>query len=60
MEQVLSMTALERGEIPLNKINLDFHQLINASLKCILIQIENRKGNLILNLNAEQHTIFGI
>lgn len=59
VEQVLSMTALERGEIPLNKINLDFHQLINASLKCILIQIENRKGNLILNLNAEQHTIFG-
>ena len=27
VEQVLSMTALERGEIPLNKTELDFHQM---------------------------------
>ena len=59
VEQVLSMTALERGEIPLRKEELNFHQLINDSLKCISIQIENLHGELILNLNAGNDIIFG-
>src|SRR6476659_8799995 len=41
VEHVLSMTALERGEIPLRKTELDVHQLIQESLKCISVQIEN-------------------
>jgi two-component system phosphate regulon sensor histidine kinase PhoR len=57
IEQVLSMTALERGEIPLQKIELDFHQLINDTLKCIGIQIENQQGNIKLNLLAETFVI---
>src|ERR1700752_981747 len=44
VEQVLSMTALERGEIPLRKTELDFHELIRDSLKYISIQIENKQG----------------
>jgi len=59
VEQVLSMTALERGEIPLQKTELDFHKLIDECLKCISIQIENRQGNLKLNLNAKNLTIVG-
>lgn len=59
IEQVLSMTALERGEIPLQKIELDFHQLINDTLKCIGIQIENQQGNIKLNLLAEIFVILG-
>lgn len=59
VEQVLSMTALERGEIPLQKTELDFHKLIHDSLKCISIQIENKKGNCILNLNAPNFVILG-
>jgi two-component system phosphate regulon sensor histidine kinase PhoR len=59
IEQVLSMTALERGEIPLQKIELDFHQLINDTLKCIGIQIENQQGNIKLNLLAEIFVIKG-
>lgn len=59
IEQVLSMTALERGEIPLQKIELNFHQLINDTLKCIGIQIENQQGNIKLNLLAEIFVIKG-
>jgi two-component system phosphate regulon sensor histidine kinase PhoR len=57
IEQVLSMTALERGEIPIQKMKLDFHQLINDTLKCIGIQIENQQGNIKLNLLAETFVI---
>ncbi len=59
IEQVLSMTALERGEIPLQKMELDFHQLINDALKYIGIQIENQQGNIKLNLLAEIFVILG-
>ncbi len=59
VEQVLSMTALERGEIPLQKTELDFHQLITAALKCIGIQIENKQGDVKLNLEARRFVVMG-
>lgn len=59
IEQVLSMTALERGEIPLQKMKLDFHHLIYDALKCIGIQIENQQGNIKLNLLAEIFVVLG-
>ena len=59
VEQVLSMTALERGEIFLQKIELDFHELINNVLKYISIQIENKQGNFKLNLNADKFVVMG-
>jgi len=59
VEQVLSMTALERGEIPLHKTELDFHQLIHDAIKYIQIQIENRQGNLQLNLQADDFVVAG-
>ncbi|MDX2174194.1 MAG: HAMP domain-containing sensor histidine kinase [Bacteroidota bacterium] len=59
VEQVLSMTALERGEIPFQKEKLNFHKLIEECLKCMSVQIENRQGNLNLNLNANNFTVIG-
>lgn len=59
VEQVLSMTALERGEIPLQKTELDVHQLIHDALKCISIQIENKQGTIELNLHADRFVIMG-
>jgi len=59
VEQVLSITALERGEIPLHKTELDFHSLINESLKCMNLQIENKQGSVKLNLNADSFVITG-
>ena len=59
VEQVLSMTALERGEIPLRKTELDVHELIREAIKYISIQIENKQGELKLNLDAENPVVFG-
>jgi two-component system phosphate regulon sensor histidine kinase PhoR len=59
VEQVLGMAALERGEIPLVKISLDFHQLITDASKCISVQLENASGNLDLDLTANNYAIFG-
>jgi two-component system phosphate regulon sensor histidine kinase PhoR len=59
VEQVLSMTALERGEIPLRKTELDFHELISESIKCIGIQIENKQANIDINPDAESFVVLG-
>lgn len=59
VEQVLSMTALERGEIPLRKTEIDFHELIIESIKFISIQIENKHGNISLKLNAKKCVVAG-
>jgi two-component system phosphate regulon sensor histidine kinase PhoR len=59
VEQVLSMTALERGEIPVRKTELDIHQLIHDCIKRFSIQIENRQGSLELNLGADRFVIMG-
>ncbi|MCW3085840.1 MAG: hypothetical protein JWP12_3206 [Bacteroidetes bacterium] len=59
VEQVLSMTALERGEIPIQKTELDVHVLIHDAIKCIGIQIENKQGSIQLNLNADRFVVMG-
>lgn len=59
VEQVLSMTALERGEIPIQKTELDLHELIHNALKYISIQIENKQGDLKLNLGADKFVVMG-
>lgn len=59
VEQVLSMTALERGEIPLQKAELDAHQLIRDALKCISIQVENKQGGIQTEFDAEKFIIMG-
>jgi two-component system phosphate regulon sensor histidine kinase PhoR len=60
VEQVLSMTALERGEIPLHKTICDFHKIIDDSLKHLNIQIENRHGKVYKNLDAVNHKVSGV
>lgn len=59
IEQVLSMTALERGEIPIYKTELDLHQLIRDSLKCIQVQIDHKQGAIKQTLDAQKYTIMG-
>jgi two-component system phosphate regulon sensor histidine kinase PhoR len=59
VEQVLSMTAFERGEVPLQKVELDFHQLVIHAVRAMSLQIESRQGNLQLSLNAGRFVIIG-
>ena len=58
VEQVLSMTALERGEMPMQKSEFDFHTLVQDSLNRISIQIENSKGHVETALKAQQSILF--
>lgn len=59
VEHVLSMTALERGEIPIQKAALNLHQLIREAVKCIGVQVENKQGHVSLHLNADQFMVSG-
>lgn len=59
VEQVLSMAALERGEIPIRKTELDIHQLIQDCLKCMSVQIENKQCLVNTNLGAKNFVING-
>ncbi len=59
VEHVLSVTALERGEIPLQKSELDIHKLIQDSVKCMNLQLENKQGSLSLNLKADRFVVMG-
>lgn len=59
VEQVLSMAALERGEIPLRKTELDIHQLIQDCLKCMSVQIEHRQCLVYTHLEAKHFVING-
>ncbi|MDI1356164.1 MAG: HAMP domain-containing sensor histidine kinase [bacterium] len=59
VEEVLSMAALERGEIPLQKTSLDLHELIHHSVKCLNLQLENKQGICKVTLEAESHMILG-
>jgi two-component system, OmpR family, phosphate regulon sensor histidine kinase PhoR len=59
VESVLSMTALERGEIPLHKSETDFHEIINDSSRYMALQIEAKNGELIKVLQAERHLVMG-
>lgn len=54
VEQVLGMTGLERGEIPLRKSALDVHSLINDLPKSSSVQIEHRHGKLQVHLDAKK------
>lgn len=59
VEHVLSMTALERGEIPLQKTELNIHVLIEESLKCMSMQLEEKQGKINLLLNADCFLMLG-
>ncbi|HMT28271.1 MAG TPA: HAMP domain-containing sensor histidine kinase [Bacteroidia bacterium] len=59
VEQVLSMTALERGEVPLHKEELDFHKLIQDAIKNMHLQIENKQGIIKTDFQAKKFIIFG-
>ncbi|TAH38340.1 MAG: HAMP domain-containing histidine kinase [Bacteroidetes bacterium] len=59
VEQVLSMTALERGEIPLQKTKISFHEIISNAIKHINIQIESKQGEVSLQLDASNYFVIG-
>lgn len=59
VEQVLSMSALERGEIRVQRAEMDMHRLIHETVSCMSVQLEEKQGALSLQLNATEFYISG-
>lgn len=59
VEQILSITALERGDIPVSLTEVDVHSLVHNALKCMSVQVENRGGEIQQQLKANEFVIYG-
>jgi len=53
VEKVLKMSIFDKGEMRLKKKQLDANEVINSVVKSTLIQIKNKNGYLVKNLDAE-------
>jgi two-component system phosphate regulon sensor histidine kinase PhoR len=59
VEQLLGMNALERGEQLMKKEKLDVHELLERATQQFRLQIEDRNGEVQLNLDAEYSFVRG-
>ena len=57
VEKVLQMARMENGDIKYNKNPIDLHELIGIALNHFYIQVEDSKGELVHNFNAETSII---
>lgn len=57
VERVLQLAKLEKGEVQLNKSIIDVHSLIRDVAETFDITIQNREGQLHLNLEASESHI---
>jgi len=53
VEKVLKMSIFEKEEMKLRKKQLDVHEVIHSVVKSTLVQIKNKNGSLVKNLDAE-------
>lgn len=59
VEEVLSMSALERGEISLHSQRLDLHYLIHESVKQMQLRLDQAGAVVHLQLEAGRHEVTG-
>ncbi len=52
VEKVLQAALMERGELKLNIVQTNLHQLVEKTVKSLALQIEQRCGRLVCNLEA--------
>ena len=57
VEQILGMTELERGEIPLHQSKVNFDELIESVVHCMHLQFENCNAKINLELNAQNNSL---
>lgn len=59
VEQVLTLSSLESGELPLEKSRIDLHELLNEVCHTMSVQIENKLGSIKLHLLAQKKLLDG-
>ncbi|MDR1865562.1 MAG: HAMP domain-containing histidine kinase [Bacteroidales bacterium] len=53
VEKILQMAIFDRGKVVLKFQELDLNELVNLVVRNMLIQIKNKNGQIIKNLDAE-------
>lgn len=53
VEKVLQAAIFEKGKLNLKIHRLDLHEVINTVVKSFILQVKNRNGQIIKNLDAE-------
>jgi two-component system phosphate regulon sensor histidine kinase PhoR len=59
VEQVLGMSALERGETPLRRTACDLHEVLREAVASFAMQIEHAQANVSLQFDAGRHQVTG-
>ena len=52
-ERILQAAKLEKGQIILNKENLNLHEIIRNAIKNVQLQVDKKQGEIIMNLQAK-------
>ena len=56
---LLRISQLEKRELSIDKTNLDINELIKIAVSHVQLLLENEKGSINLNLNADKSEIHG-
>lgn len=59
VETILQIASLDKKEIEFRFENVSIHTIIEHAVETIDIQVQQRNGKIILNLNAAQPIIYG-
>ena len=59
VETILQIASLDKKEIEFRFENVSIHTIIEHAIETIEIQVHQRNGKINLNLNAEQHFLYG-
>jgi len=59
VEHVLQMAQIEKGELHLNKEELNIHEVIEHAVEIIRIQVESREGTIETKMNSTRPVIYG-
>jgi two-component system, OmpR family, phosphate regulon sensor histidine kinase PhoR len=58
-EHVLQVARMEKGEITMNKKEIDVNQLIHDVIRKFEVRFQERKGNIVQNLRASKSVLKG-
>ncbi|HSY76297.1 MAG TPA: HAMP domain-containing sensor histidine kinase [Bacteroidia bacterium] len=58
VENILQAATLDKGELKLKIQEVDVHQVIRDVLQSLNLQIQNKQGEAITELNAQRYSLF--
>ena len=58
VETILQAAILDKGELKLNIQETDIHEVITDVVKSMHLQLQNKAGDVTMNLNAQRYSLF--